>query len=78
MTMFPKKRKRPRLNEPRPQCPECGFVVQPETAVIWRLPPRSERESIDLACIGVYCRADCLLDAHRRGWPHWRVKGQGS
>ena len=70
------RKKSPTTNEPRPQCPECGFVVRPETAVIWRLP--SKGEDRDQACIGVYCCADCLLDARDRGWPHWRVKGQGS
>ena len=76
--MFPKKRRtEPRPNEPRPQCPECGLVVPPETAVIWRMPSEDARAVVDLACVGVYCRSDCLLDARARGWPHWRVKGQG-
>ena len=70
--------RQPSPNEPRPQCPECGFVVSPEGAVIWRLPPKGDRAEIDMACLGVYCRADCLLDARMRGWPFWRVKGQGS
>ena len=76
--MFPKKKPRPTPNEPRPQCAECGLVCPPASAAIWRMPPEAERLDADHACVGVYCRADCLLDARARGWPHWRVKGQGS
>ena len=66
--------RKPRPNEPRPQCPECGMVVAPVSAIVrWR-----NDSAEDEALVGLYCRSDCLLDAHERGWPHWLVKGQGS
>ena len=58
------------LTNPRPVCPECGRSCHPETAF-----PYVKAETLkDRLLEGVYCRADHLLDAHKRGYPMDRAK----
>jgi len=58
------------LTNPRPTCPECGRSCHPETAY-----PYGRAETLkDRILEGVYHSADCLLDAHKRGYPLDRAK----
>lgn len=71
-------------SEPRPQCPECGYVIHPEQELI--IVSESEGTEIDDSIpdslplrpelsdvfTGLYCGADCVLDAMTRGWPEFR------
>ena len=56
-------------DEPRPLCPECGQVVHPAVA----FPFGEPRELREVPLTGIYCSADCLLDAYERGFPKSRV-----
>ena len=54
---------------PRPVCVECGRSCHPETAF-----PYGKAETLkDRLLEGIYCSADHLLDAHKRGYPQFRT-----
>lgn len=55
---------------PRPTCPECGRSCHPETASLY-----GKAETLkDRLLEGVYCSADHVLDAIRRGYPQDRAR----
>lgn len=57
-------------SEARPRCKECGDVLDPTRAQSIHTLKGDEQwiESPDLLR-GLYCDADCALDAYLRGWP---------
>lgn len=58
------------LKNPRPTCPECGRSCHPEIAF-----PYGEAHSLRERMLeGIYCCADHLLDAHKRGYPNDRAR----
>jgi len=63
-------KKRAKIDEPRPTCPECGCVVVATEAKPYGT-AKSLRERV---LEGIYCSADCILDAIKRGYPNNRVR----
>ena len=57
--------------EPRPTCPECGKTVHPERAVPYNV---DITKPVSHMLTGIYCSSDCVLDAHRRGYPGERAR----
>jgi len=55
---------------PRPTCPECGRTVHPTVAFPYGI-AKSMRERV---LEGIYCKADHLLDAIKRGYPRDRAR----
>lgn len=66
---MPMVRKKALPNEPRPVCPECGYVAEPRTAVPFGVAKRRDLR----VCEGIYCSHDCLISATKRGYPQHRV-----
>ena len=67
------------VEEPRPTCPECGAIIDPRHCV--SVSNRDESPMPDLfetGCFsvdkfsGIYCCADCVIEAFERGYPEHR------
>ncbi len=58
------------LTNPRPTCPECGRSCHPEIAFPYGKAHTLRERLLE----GIYCSADCLLDAHKRGYPNERAR----
>ena len=64
------KKQRARTSEPRPVCPECSHVVDPQRAV-----PYGTAKILALRVLeGIYCGSDCILNAVKRGYPKGRCE----
>lgn len=61
------------MNNPRPQCRECGDIIDPHTCIVVdrhskdRTPSFWPPREVDDALCGLYCSEDCVLDAFHRG-----------
>ena len=56
-------------DNPYPRCPECGKRCHPENSY-----PYGEAKTLRERMLeGIY-HVDCLLDAHKRGYPNDRAR----
>jgi hypothetical protein len=51
-----------------PYCLECGKVAHPTTAIMVDKAPEAATWVVLDRFTGIYCKADCALDAYLRGY----------
>ena len=56
-----------------PTCQECGRAAHPETATMVFMTPPEATWVVPGRFHGVYCKADCALNAYLRGYGQYKA-----